>query len=156
MFTYRLSRLPYLVLLLAYYFWAISVIGPGENQRELLLTLATYPVFFVFVVLPRVRDCDWPLWIGLVLLVPYLAIIPSVALMFFPSKVLGRREKGKAEPGTLAPVIARQVVGSKCDGCGTKIVFSNDGVLIGDKVYCRKCDDKRMAGAESAAPSPVA
>ena len=44
----------------------------------------------IFLALPRARDCGWPRKVAWLTLVPIIGYIPTVALIFAPTKVLFR------------------------------------------------------------------
>lgn len=91
MFKYRLSRLPYFILLIVFNLLAIGLIDNG-SPGSTLIVLASMPVALIFVVLPRVRDCDWPQWVGFLTIIPFLGNLTGIALLFAGSKVIGRRD----------------------------------------------------------------
>jgi hypothetical protein len=138
MFSYRLTRLPFAILMYAHSFWSAGLLVE-EGTKELLVVLLSLPLLFLFVVLPRLRDCDWPLWFGFLLLVPFLGSLMGLALIFAPPKTIGRREHAvETPPDETAPP---QLAGSPCAACGTKIVLASEAVLQEGKVFCKSCHD---------------
>ena len=96
MFNYRLTRLPFAILAYGHTWWEFYQLKQNE-EIGLLLVLASLAFLLVFVVWPRLRDCDWPLWMGFLLLVPYLGSLIGLALLFAPSKVFNRRDEAEAK-----------------------------------------------------------
>jgi uncharacterized membrane protein YhaH (DUF805 family) len=90
MADYRLSRLPFAVLSFAHDFWFMEMLGSGE-WRKALWALLSMPLVLVCVVLPRLRDCDWPLWVAVLTLVPYLGVLTGLGLLLVPSKSINRK-----------------------------------------------------------------
>lgn len=87
--NYRLSRLPYAVSIIAYELWVMSVFD-GEVTLEWLWVLLSLPLVLIFVIIPRLRDCGWPYWVGILTMIPVLGIVPGVTLLFAPSRSLFR------------------------------------------------------------------
>ncbi len=137
MFSYRLTRLPFALLMYAHAFWEAQQLAVGTQQSALLI-LGSLPLMLLFVIWPRLRDCDWPAWVGLLMLVPYLGSLIAVSLLFRDSKVFGRREH--AAEAAAAEVPPLQIPGSLCAKCGTKIIMASEGVIRDDKVFCKNCD----------------
>ena len=142
MFKYHLSRLPYAVLVYAHQFWAIAMIGTGKPV-DMAIVIASLPVVLILAILPRVRDCDWPQWVGVLAMVPYLGILTGTALLFAPSKVFGRRDEfhnsERSDANGEHRLEKPQVAGSLCDTCGIKILLATDGGAVGDLVLCNEC-----------------
>lgn len=92
MFSYRLSRLPFALLMYLHQFWAISMMN-SSDERHWILLLLSMPAVLIFVILPRVRDCDWPIWIGFTTMVPYLGMFTGTTLLFARPKVLYRSDE---------------------------------------------------------------
>lgn len=91
MFKYRLSRLPYFILLMSYNLFAIGLLDNG-SPGSILMVVASMPVALILVVLPRVRDCDWPQWVGFLTVIPYVGNLTGIDLLFAGSKVIGRSD----------------------------------------------------------------
>lgn len=79
------------MLLVIHNFWTIGMLDTG-SPGNMLLVIASLPVVLIFVVLPRVRDCDWPQWVGFLTIIPYLGNLTGIALLFAGSKVIGRSD----------------------------------------------------------------
>ncbi len=82
---YRLSRLPYFLLTAAHELWLMLGVD-WDHGVSLIIALASLPLRLILVVLPRVRDCGWPNWVGYLTLIPFVSAIPAVSLVFAPSK----------------------------------------------------------------------
>ena len=89
LFHYRLSRIPFAALLFAHEYWCITMLE-SENPLKGLLILASMPLALVLVILPRVRDCDWPWWVAVTAMIPYLGAITGTGLFFASSKYVNR------------------------------------------------------------------
>jgi hypothetical protein len=138
MFSYRLARLPYAVLMCVHAFWVANQLAL-EEPEEALLAGASLPFLFIFVIWPRLRDCNWPLWFGFLLLIPLAGHLIGLALLFAPSKILGRREQAaNVSPDDGVPP---QIAGSLCARCGMKIILASEGVAQGPEVFCKSCDE---------------
>ena len=75
-------------------FYNIFAIGMLDTVSlgGIAIVLLSMPIAFILIVLPRVRDCDWPQWVGLITIIPYLGDITGIALLFAGSKVIGRSD----------------------------------------------------------------
>lgn len=113
MFNYRLTRLPFFLLSVVHAMWQHYQLKV-EDERALFLILASLPVMLVFVILPRLRDCDWPWWMGFLLLVPYLGSLIGLALLFAPSKVFNRRDDAAARAAA-EKAAEQQTASSSCE-----------------------------------------
>jgi hypothetical protein len=137
MFKYRLSRLPFAILLYGHQFLTIGLIG-SEIPGSVWIVAASIPIVMILVILPRVRDCDWPQWVGFLTMIPYLGTLTGTALLFARPKVFNRSDASNGSPSE-STVTPRQLVGSICDTCGTKIILATDGVILGNQVLCNAC-----------------
>ena len=146
MFRYRLTRLPFFLISAAHAMWEDSQLKVMDD-RALVLILASLPLMLVFVIWPRLRDCDWPWWMGFLLLVPYLGSLIGLALLFAPSKVFNRRDEAAAK-AAVAEDAEPQIAGTSCAECGAKIIMATDGVIRDRKVVCKDCDAKRQPETE--------
>jgi uncharacterized membrane protein YhaH (DUF805 family) len=84
-------------VLISYNFFSIGMLNNGTDLC-IFLSLVSIPVALIFIVLPRVRDCDWPQWVGLFTVIPYVGNLSGIALLFARSKVIGRSD----DPDSLA------------------------------------------------------
>jgi len=89
MFRYRLARLPFIVLLIIHHSLAAWMLE-GDFHYKYALVALSMPLLLLFVVLPRVRDCDWPWWVALTTIIPYLGTITGFGLCFVRTKVFLR------------------------------------------------------------------
>jgi hypothetical protein len=135
MFSYRLSRLPYAILMYAHGFWSMNQILEG-GMDQLILVFCSLPLLFLFVIWPRLRDCDWPFWFGLLLIIPFLGTLMGIALLFAPSKMFGRKDNVERP---LEDAGVRQIAGSQCAKCGSTILVASEGIMQGDHVLCTGC-----------------
>ena len=92
MFRLRLTRIPYAFWTVVYEVWALRMLDI-DADLSIALLLASLPVFFVFVILPRVRDCDWPLWIGFTTFIPLIGGITGTGLLLARPKYFHRRSQ---------------------------------------------------------------
>lgn len=145
MFSYRLTRLPYAILMYAHAFWEMQQIST-PSPASALLVLGSLPLLFVFVIWPRLRDCDWPVWVGLLMLVPYLGALVGVSLFFRDSKVFGRKEH--AAEAAAQEAVPLQIPGSLCAKCGAKIIVASEGMIRDDKVFCKNCEEVEAPPSE--------
>jgi hypothetical protein len=91
MFKYRLSRLPFFILMVIYNILAIGMLDAG-SLVSISIIILSMPIALILIVLPRVRDCDWPQWVGFITIIPYLGDLTGIALLFASSKVIRRSD----------------------------------------------------------------
>ena len=89
---YRLTRIPFLSLLYAHRFGSILVLETGA-RASLPIIIASLPLLFIFVILPRTRDCGWPAFVGILSMIPIIGLVPRTTLIFSPSKILHRKDQ---------------------------------------------------------------
>jgi|GEM_PF-4844347 len=86
MFSYRMSRLPFFIWNLVFAMLVAKLLQE-EELLNLFWLLLVLPIFLVFIVLPRLRDCGWPQWLAVVSLIPVIGHILSLTFAFAPTKV---------------------------------------------------------------------
>jgi uncharacterized membrane protein YhaH (DUF805 family) len=90
-FPKRLSRLPYFIRFILFKLVDVSFYATDFKDIPWYYTLFYLLLLYYtirYVVVPRARDCGWPWWIALFVMVPFIGIVAGLALLFKPTNVL--------------------------------------------------------------------
>lgn len=98
-FPQRLSRLPYFIRFVPFKFvdlFYVASENPPWYYHLLYLLVLLYAIRYVVV--PRARDCGWPWWTALFVMIPILGIAAGLAFLFKGTsfRYADRHEESKA------------------------------------------------------------
>jgi len=88
--NYRLGRLPFAIGLIAHNTLIYSL--DEESVKGVLIILLSSLLYVLFILVPRLRDLDLKWWWCFLSFIPILGFGMGIALLFFPGKLLNRRD----------------------------------------------------------------
>ena len=103
---YRLSRTSYFWLSLIYAAWLTHMIDT-EEIRNLAMVAFSLPPFFLFIVMARIRDADWPLWVTAIVWIPLIGDFIAPGILLSPPKHFFRRGSAARAEATRSPDLNR-------------------------------------------------